>query len=521
MDTAEGPPEPKQGRALLQKQKSSSLLPRAERPGSAIGIVMAGDVIYLRAHTGKYIDVVNGTVTCREDGHGERAMLRIEKEGDGGIHSGDTIRLRTPEMKYVGVYKEAVTADWDTYESSGMVTDSKELSLVGDDGTWNPDDGMGGWGPGGPAGGGQPGSGKLPPLPGGIQSAFVIERKQPGTDYIRVGDKIHIRTYTTKHIDVQGTAVQAALSDDYASETEFTVESDPKPPPPRRPYPNGPPGPDAIKAGDTVYLRAYTGKHLEVYRGIGPSVMCVFDRHSKVQAFTIEKTAGGFIHQGDTVYLKSWQHFHLLVSGTIVREIREGSWRPDQAFIIERNVSGTGAIQVNESIYLRSHTGKYLDVYNHWCPFIAPRVHVKLDDYGERAAFTIERDAPSSEAPGAPSSPGAPAPVPNAPSSPAVPAPAPNAPSSPAVPAPAPQPAAKTFSVQRSGNCAKPIKTEEDCKAAAAKLGVKYPKGFLSKWRKKWAPGCTKWGRKLRFNKMEKSTATCPDRKWRFCLCED
>merc|ERR1719361_1478787 len=169
-------------------------------------------------------------MTCRGDGHEAKTMFRIEKDGDGGIHNGDTVSLRSYEDKYVGAFKEKVTADWDTYESSGMITDDKPepaLALVADNGTFFPDDtdGFGfpagdddgpdmgpdnnnGWGFGGPASGAGPGGGKLPPLPGGIQIAFVIEKEQAGTNYIRVGDQIHLRTYTTKHIDVQGEKVQ-------------------------------------------------------------------------------------------------------------------------------------------------------------------------------------------------------------------------------------------------------------------------------------------------------------------------
>merc|ERR1719346_318453 len=82
-------------------------------PGSSYeDIIMAGDIIYLRAHTGNHIDVENGVVASRFNDHGPKQMFRIEKDGGGAIHNSDTIYLRTHEDKHVGVQNEHVSADW-------------------------------------------------------------------------------------------------------------------------------------------------------------------------------------------------------------------------------------------------------------------------------------------------------------------------------------------------------------------------------------------------------------------------
>jgi len=451
--------------------KAGSLLQRRagdvqKRPGSSADIIMAGDVIYLKAHTGKYIDAENGAVACHHGSRGATRMFRIEKDGNGGIHYGDTISLRSHEDKHVGVTGTTVTSNWGTYESQGDISSYEDISLLARDGEdWDPDgstpsfgtpdDGFSGggagwgeggtpgggtppdgfpgggtggtppdgfpgggtgWGEGGIPGGGTPGSGTLPPLPGGIQVAFQLENPNGGTDVVRVGDQIYLRAFTTKQIDVQGTTVQAQLSDSFAPESALTVERDPKPLPPTRPVdPSRPPGPDAITAGDTIYLRAYSGKHIHVDRngGIGASVRCDWDEHGHRQALRIMKTAGGYVHQGDTVYLKTWYHTHLLVDRTYIRDQGEGSWRPDQAFIIERHGAGASdsVIFVNDTIHLRAHTGKYLDVHQPWCTLCCATVQVRYEYRSgwENQKFTIERDAgPPPSSPAAPTDPAMP-----------------------------------------------------------------------------------------------------------------
>jgi len=388
---------------------------------------MAGDVVYLRAHTGNYLDAENGVVACRFNDTGTRQMFRIEKDGGGAIHNSDTNSLRTHEDKHVGVQGEDVSADWDTYESEGMGVDLLSSSSSVTDllkhwaerpgwGPMDPGADQPGWGPmdpgadpggdpgadpgGGwfdPGAGKTPGNGMLPPLPGGIQVAFLIETEAYGTDVLRKNDQIFLRTYTTKHIDVEGSKVRARR-DEFDSQRRFIIERiDPPIPPP--PSSNTDPlGPDAIVAGETIFLRAHTNKFLEVWNGVGPSIRCDWDKKGEMQEFRFDKTGGGAISHGDTVYLKSQNNYHVTVDREYIREMGEGSWRDDMKFIIEKDGAGTGVINVNDAIYLRAHTGMQIEVHQPFlpkfeCTLCAAVVKVNKPTKGAYMKFTIERGA--------------------------------------------------------------------------------------------------------------------------------
>jgi len=373
------------------------------RPSLAQGIIMAGDIIYLRAHTGNFLDAENGVVACRFNDTGTRQMFRIEKDGGGAIHNSDTVSLRTHEDKHVGVQNEDVSADWDTYESEGIDLLSISSSLAeqhAQPGWWGEMDpgAQPGWGDVDPGAGKTPGNGMLPPLPGGIQAAFHIETEADGTDVIRKDDQNFLRAYTTMHIGVEGTAVQARR-DEFDSQRRFIIERIDPPIPPPPSSNTDPHGPDAIVAGETIYIRAHTGKFLEVWKGVGPSIRCDWDKKKgEFQEFRLDKTGGGVIRTGDTVYLKSKYNYHVTVDGEYIRETGEGNWRDDMKFIIEKDDAGMGVTNVNDAIYLRAHTGMQVEVHQPFlpkfeCNLCAAVVKVNKPLKGAYMKFTIERGA--------------------------------------------------------------------------------------------------------------------------------
>jgi len=145
----------------------------------------------------------------------------------------------------------------------------------------------------------------------------------------------------------------------------------------------------AVHVGDTVWLRAHTGKRVTVQG---------FDMHAKWgdrgswQALTIEKKSpydDVAIQSGDSIYLRAHTGKRVTVQGTTVhaRWNHMGSW---QRFIIEKkldqNGSGTGNfIYPNDTVYLRAHTGKRVAVEG-------TQLQAKWDHMGSWQALVLESD---------------------------------------------------------------------------------------------------------------------------------
>ena len=55
--------------------------------------VNSGDTVYLKAHTGKHIDVQGTAVKARWNGQGGWQALTMEKAGGGAVYDGDIIQL--------------------------------------------------------------------------------------------------------------------------------------------------------------------------------------------------------------------------------------------------------------------------------------------------------------------------------------------------------------------------------------------------------------------------------------------
>jgi len=91
-------------------------------------------------------------------------------------------------------------------------------------------------------------------------------------------------------------------------------------------------------------------------------------------------------------------------------------------------------------------------------------------------------------------------------------------PPGPPAPAPAPSTGPKTYVKKTSGLCTEAVKSKDDCKAAAAELGVKY-KRFVSKNRAGWPPGCFSKKKRLFFNPKTATKRKC-GHGGSVCLCE-
>jgi len=76
----------------------------------------SGDMVFLRAHTGSFVDVDGQDVQARwaDQNHGMKWQgLVVVKHGSGAIVPGDTVFLRTDSGTYLDVQGEEVRARWE------------------------------------------------------------------------------------------------------------------------------------------------------------------------------------------------------------------------------------------------------------------------------------------------------------------------------------------------------------------------------------------------------------------------
>lgn len=145
-----------------------------------------------------------------------------------------------------------------------------------------------------------------------------------------------------------------------------------------------------VHDGDTIWLRAHTGKYLTVQ---GKSLHAKWTDRLSWQAFVIEKASSEnwTVTSGDAIFLRAHTGMHVTV-GDIFEAGRfeatvhanwshRGSW---QRMIIEKK--GTdGPIHVKDTIYLRAHTGKLIAVEG-------TSVQAKWDHMGTWQALVLESD---------------------------------------------------------------------------------------------------------------------------------
>jgi RNase P/RNase MRP subunit p29 len=138
----------------------------------------------------------------------------------------------------------------------------------------------------------------------------------------------------------------------------------------------------AVHGGDTIWLRAHTGKYLTVQ---GTEVHGKWNNRLSWQAFVIEQESPGntTIMSGDDVYLRAHTGKRVTVQGTTVHAKwnHMGSW---QRLVIEKKGAG-GPIFPKDTIYLRAHTGKRVAVEG-------TMVHAKWDHMLTWQALVLESD---------------------------------------------------------------------------------------------------------------------------------
>eukprot|EP00930_Biecheleria_cincta_P047288 TRINITY_DN32748_c0_g1_i1.p1 TRINITY_DN32748_c0_g1~~TRINITY_DN32748_c0_g1_i1.p1 ORF type:complete len:196 (+),score=30.12 TRINITY_DN32748_c0_g1_i1:25-612(+) len=115
-----------------------------------------------------------------------------------------------------------------------------------------------------------------------------------------------------------------------------------------------------VSPGDIIFLRAYHGRHLDV----DPKAQLIKARrnsHGAGQAWTIDKREAGDVRPGDRIFVTASSGMRIEVNGEQV-SCKSTNRGPKQEFIIERLSGGLSPIAVGDIIFLKSHTGKHLDV---------------------------------------------------------------------------------------------------------------------------------------------------------------
>jgi len=94
--------------------------------------IQSGDSIYLRAHTEKLVSVQGTGVRASWDNKGSWERFVIEKSGAGGhIYPNDTVYLRAHTGKYLSVQGTAVRAQWEnqgSWEALRLESDADSLA---------------------------------------------------------------------------------------------------------------------------------------------------------------------------------------------------------------------------------------------------------------------------------------------------------------------------------------------------------------------------------------------------------
>mmetsp|Transcript_33422 Transcript_33422/g.77624 ORF Transcript_33422/g.77624 Transcript_33422/m.77624 type:complete len:300 (-) Transcript_33422:95-994(-) len=146
---------------------------------------------------------------------------------------------------------------------------------------------------------------------------------------------------------------------------------------------------EAIRPGDTVYLRAHTGRHLEVE---AERVRARWDDHGDWQALVMEKsplviedTDDSVFQSGDMVFLKAHTGHFVDIDGEDVR----ARWADQnhgmkwQGLVIVKH--GSGAIVPGDTVFLQSDSGSYIDVQG-------DEVRARWPDEGDWQALVLEKE---------------------------------------------------------------------------------------------------------------------------------
>lgn len=180
---------------------------------------------------------------------------------------------------------------------------------------------------------------------------------------ISSGDTIFLKALSTgKHIDVEGTAVQARWTS-HGTWQAITIHTKSS---------------GTVTSGDVVYLKAHTGAYIDVLDGV---VKARWEDMGDWQAMIIHKKIGsGVILHDDILCLKARAgHYIEVEAGAVQARWNEcGDW---QSLRIEREVAG--ALFSGDSIHLLAHTGARVDVEVDFA-------NARWDDKGTWQTFTIQ-----------------------------------------------------------------------------------------------------------------------------------
>eukprot|EP00808_Paulinella_micropora_P016001 g60793.t1 len=134
----------------------------------------------------------------------------------------------------------------------------------------------------------------------------------------RSGDVIYLKSQNTgRHIDIESASTVAQTRwDDQGLGQRFKIEKK-----------NAGVG-AAINAGDQIFLIAHNGNTVDIE---SKSLRARWTNKLGWETITIEKTTAGAINHGDTVYLRAWTNKHVDVSGTSVQVIEKIRSPQDQS----------------------------------------------------------------------------------------------------------------------------------------------------------------------------------------------
>lgn len=268
------------------------------------------DTIFLRAYTGTYFDVRDGSVKARWKDHGLLQTLSIEKNGAGQIQSGDSVFVKSYDGQFL--------------DSSG----SSVWAQLAHNST---------------------------------RQAFIVEKV--GTGAVRSGDAIFLKNPEGKFVDVNGDNV-TALEEKGGNRQVFFIEKELQWKEATAvnfgrncdmPIPSS----NEVQSGDVAFFRASNGKLLDV---ADDGVHARWADFGEFQKMTIETSRFGSIHSGDRVFIKSsHEGSHIDVKNNSVRARWNGHGHLQR---LQITAKGEGVIRYGDSISLTSEEGKNIAVVN-------------------------------------------------------------------------------------------------------------------------------------------------------------
>lgn len=290
--------------------------------------VMPGDVIFLKTCRGMLLDVEAQSVQARWTLYGTWQAFILEKAGSGPITSGDSVFLKAWSGNYLRVDGTSVIVDsgrrgFDT--GFAIIKDGGGLVFSGDAVVFQ-----------------ALSTGKnLDMAPQGLQAqqtllspctAFILEREDPAA--LRTGSMISLLAPSTgRRLGLQGQLVLARWAQMTPARAIFLANDENLGPWMHAFSIKGGAG-RAIRSGDAVTFRAYTGNYVDAGQD-GRQMYARYSEESTWQTFVIENKQGdGAILPGDAVFLRAYNGLRVTVVGTDVNALAADNG-DDGLFVIE------------------------------------------------------------------------------------------------------------------------------------------------------------------------------------------